>query len=166
MPTPGLAFREAVRSDLADIVALEGQAFPVPWKREFFSSEIGEPFRYNRVVRDSRGALAGYLFCSFAAGEIHIHKIAVSEPWRRHGLARQLMTELLAFGTKTEADTIFLEVRPTNEAAIALYKSLGFVEIGRRPRYYGDGEDALVLSVSVPFKHAPGPTISGRVDLA
>ena len=149
-PDFDLSLRDAVPSDVDDVTALENRAFPVPWKRAYFAAEVGEPFRYNRVVRDRRGALAGYLFCAFAAGEIHVHKIAVSESWRRKGVAGFLMDDLFAFATRTGADVIYLEVRPSNAPAREFYRILGFSEIGRRPRYYLDGEDALVLSVPIP----------------
>jgi ribosomal-protein-alanine N-acetyltransferase len=146
----GLAMREAVMADVDDVTALENRAFPVPWKRAYFASEVGEPFRFNKVIRDLRGGLAGYLFCAFAAGEIHVHKIAVSEAWRRKGVAHLLMEDLFTFAERTGSDVIYLEVRPSNAPAREFYRLLGFSEVGRRPRYYLDGEDALVLSVSVP----------------
>jgi ribosomal-protein-alanine N-acetyltransferase len=151
IPLPyGLVLREAVPADVDDVTALENRAFPVPWKRAYFVSEVGEPFRFNKVVRDLRGGLAGYLFCAFAAGEIHVHKIAVSEAWRRKGVAHLLMDDLLSFAERTGSDVIYLEVRPSNAPAREFYRTLGFGEVGRRPRYYLDGEDALVLSVAIP----------------
>jgi ribosomal-protein-alanine N-acetyltransferase len=149
----GLSLKEAVPSDVDDVTALENRAFPVPWKRAYFAAEVGEPFRFNRVVRDPGGSLAGYLFCAFAAGEIHVHKIAVSETWRRKGVARLLMDDLFSFAERTASDVIYLEVRPSNTPAREFYRTLGFSESGRRPRYYVDGEDALVLSVPVPPPH-------------
>ena len=156
MTTPlfDLSLGDAVPSDVDDVTALEDRAFPIPWKRAYFAAEVGEPFRYNRVVRVPRGALAGYLFCAFAAGEILVHKIAVSEAWRRQGVAKLMMDDLFSFATGTGADVIYLEVRPSNAPAREFYRTLGFSEIGRRPRYYLDGEDALVLSAPIP---APRP---------
>ena len=135
--------------DIQEVASLEGRAFPVPWKRSYFEAEVGQPFRFNRVARDRSGELAGYLFCAFAAGEIHVHKIAVTEAWRRRGVARLLMADLFSFAERTLADVVYLEVRPSNTPARIFYANLGFAEVGRRPRYYLDGEDALVLSVAV-----------------
>jgi ribosomal-protein-alanine N-acetyltransferase len=142
-----LPFRvlEAGSGDLAEVAALESRAFPIPWKREYFASEIGAPFRFNRVARDASGALAGYVFCSWAAGEIHVNKIATSEAWRRKGVARALMDEVLGLGARVGTEEIYLEVRPSNGAARGFYAELGFSEAGRRPGYYLDGEDAMVM---------------------
>ncbi|HEV8267613.1 MAG TPA: hypothetical protein VGR00_05245, partial [Thermoanaerobaculia bacterium] len=69
--------------DLDAIADLESRAFPIPWKREYFAAEVGAPHRFNRVARDEHGRLVGYVFCAFAAGEIHVNKIAVEVVWRR-----------------------------------------------------------------------------------
>lgn len=147
---------EAGSADLDEVAALEARAFPVPWKREYFASEIGAPFRFNRVARDASGVLAGYVFCSWAAGEIHVNKIATSEAWRRRGVARALMDEVLGLGARVGTEEIYLEVRPSNEPARRFYAELGFSIAGRRPGYYLDGEDAIVM-ILVLRKPAPGP---------
>jgi [ribosomal protein S18]-alanine N-acetyltransferase len=146
----GLYLQEARMSDVDEVTALEDRAFPVPWKRAYFASEVGEPFRFNKVIRGPGGELAGYLFCAFAAGEIHVHKIAVSEGWRRKGVAFLLMDDLFEFAVRTGGEEIYLEVRPSNGPAREFYRTMGFREVGRRPRYYLDGEDALVLAVPIP----------------
>ncbi len=132
-------------SDLDAIADLERRAFPVPWKREYFSAEVGAPHRFNRVVRDEKGSLVGYVFCAFAAGEIHVNKIAVEGAWRRRGVARLLMEEVLRLGERIAAEEIYLEVRLSNAAARSFYRVLGFHETGTRRAYYLDGEDALVM---------------------
>ena len=140
-----LLVRDVGSHDLDDVAALEARAFPVPWKREYFASEVGAPFRFNRVARDGSGALAGYLFCSWAAGEIHVNKIATSEAWRRRGVARRLMDEVLDLGVRVGTEEIYLEVRPSNTPARRFYEGLGFTVAGRRTAYYLDGEDAIVM---------------------
>ena len=89
--------------------------------------------------------LVGYVFCAFAGGEIHVNKIAVSERWRRHGIGAMLMDEVLDLGVRIRAQEIYLEVRTSNDAARLFYAKYGFREAGRRPAYYFDGEDALVM---------------------
>ncbi|HUM01425.1 MAG TPA: ribosomal protein S18-alanine N-acetyltransferase [Thermoanaerobaculia bacterium] len=140
-----LDVREARRSDLDAIAELERLSFPVPWKREYFEAEIGAPFRLNLVARDERGRLSGYVFCAFAGGEIHVNKIAVAPEARRRGLATRLMDDVFSYGREIAAEEIYLEVRVSNDPARLFYEGLGFVEAGRRPRYYLDGEDALVM---------------------
>src|SRR5207249_3528057 len=63
-------------ADLDDVAALERGSFPVPWKRDYFAAEVGAAHRFNRVIRGEDGELIGYVFCAFAAGEIHVNKIA------------------------------------------------------------------------------------------
>jgi len=140
-----LDIREARRSDLDAIAELERRSFPVPWKREYFEAEIGAPFRLNLVARDERGRLSGYVFCAFAGGEIHVNKIAVAPEARRRRLATRLMDDVFVYGREIEAEEIYLEVRVSNVPARSFYEGLGFAEAGRRPRYYLDGEDALVM---------------------
>ena len=142
-----LTVRDARPADLDAIAGLERISFPVPWRREFFASEVGVAHRFNRVVRAADGGLAGYVFCAFAGGEIHVNKIAVDPALRRRGVARILMKEVLDLAGRISAEEIYLEVRPTNLPARKFYESLDFREVGRRPQYYADGEDALVMSL-------------------
>lgn len=142
---PDVLVRNARAADLDAIAALEAEAFVVPWKREYFVSEIDAPHRFNRVARQRDGSLAGYLFCSYAAGEIHINKIAVSATHRRRGVATRLMDEVFALAARIRAAEAYLEVRSSNAPAILFYRGLGFVEGGSRKEYYLDGEDARVM---------------------
>jgi len=144
-------FRDTRTSDLDAVAELERISFPVPWKREYFEVEVGAPYRYNRVVRDERGRLLGYVFCAFAGGELHVNKIAVAPECRRSGLATRLMDEVFAHARAVRAEEIYLEVRVSNAPARLFYEELGFVETGRRARYYLDGEDALVMVRRLPF---------------
>ena len=142
-----LTIRDVRPVDLDAVAELERISFPVPWKKEFFASEVGLAHRFNRVVRTSDGTLAGYVFCAFAGGEIHVNKIAGGPSYRRRGIAGILMKEVLDFSDRILAEEIFLEVRPSNLPARNFYILLGFREVGRRPQYYADGEDALVMSL-------------------
>ncbi len=145
-----LTVRDVRPGDLDAVAELERVSFPIPWKREFFAAEVGAAHRFNRVVRAPDGSLAGYVFCAFAGGEIHVNKIAVDPLFRRRGIARLLMDEVFAFSERIAAEEIYLEVRPSNLPARNFYVSLGFRDVGRRPQYYADGEDALVMSLFLP----------------
>lgn len=149
-----LTVRDARPADLDAIAELERVSFPIPWKREFFASEVGVPHRFNRVVRARDGSLAGYVFCAFAGGEIHVNKIAVDPACRRQGIAHLLMREVLDLSERIAAEEIYLEVRPSNVPARTFYLSIGFHEVGRRPGYYADGEDALVMSLFLARRDA------------
>lgn len=150
-----LTVREARPVDLDAVAELERASFPIPWKREYFAAEIGIAHRFNRVARAPDGTLAGYVFCAFAGGEIHVNKIAVDPSWRRRGVARLLMQEVFDLGGRIAAEEIYLEVRPSNAPARNFYVGLGFRDMGRRVEYYADGEDALVMSLFLR-----GPTLS------
>lgn len=143
LPEP-FAVRDARFTDLDGVAGLERLSFPVPWKRDYFEVEIGAPWRFNRVAH-SGGALVGYVFCAFAGGEVHVNKIAVAPAFRRQGVASALMDEVFAFAARVNAEEMYLEVRVSNGPARVFYAGLGFVEAGRRARYYLDGEDALVM---------------------
>ena len=82
--------------------------------------------------------------------EIQLMKVATDPRYRRRGFARALIEEMIVDGRKQGARRVTLEVRPSNHAARRLYHTLGFVEVGRRPRYYRDGEDALLLDLDLP----------------
>jgi [ribosomal protein S18]-alanine N-acetyltransferase len=81
------------------------------------------------------------------AGEMHLLNLAIHPAHRRRGIARALLTAALTQGRSQNVFVVWLEVRPSNAAALALYHSFGFKEVGRRPRYYHDnGEDALIYA--------------------
>lgn len=137
--------RDADSGDLDAVAALERDSFPVPWKREYFEVEIGAPHRYNRVAIGPKGDLAGYVFCAFAGGELHVNKIAVAGRHRRQGVATLLMDEVVGLARRASVEEIYLEVRLSNRPARTFYAGLGFREAGRRNGYYLDGEDALIM---------------------
>ena len=97
------------------------------------------------------GSILGYICFWVIADEIQILNLAVHPASRRQGLGRRLLTFLLALAREKKVLKVFLEVRPSNQEALDLYRSLGFETLYRRPHYYeADGEDALVLAWSFP----------------
>ena len=143
-------------SDLDQVLDIERASFPTPWTRAAFCYEIEQ----NKVARctamRTRGGVVGYL-CFWEIGhEIHITNLAVHPQWRRRGVARRLLAAALAGGVARGVTLAFLEVRPSNTRALALYESLGFQVIGRRNGYYFDtGEDALVMEARLGGDAAP-----------
>ena len=142
---------DARLSDLDQIFALERASFPLPWRREFFESELHAAGRHNRVIRQGRTVIA-YCFSMYYLDEMHVNKIAVADSWRRRGLARLLMDDALQFARASRIRSITLEVRESNEAAQAFYRSLHFDSLYRRPRYYPDGEAAVVMALEMGVK--------------
>jgi ribosomal-protein-alanine N-acetyltransferase len=138
--------------DLDEIARIESESFPVPWKREFFASELSEPHRYLRVLARSDGLeprIGGYLFAVSLYEEFHINKIATDARLRQQGYGRWLLEDALGRARSMGSSAITLEVRVSNAAARSFYRSYGFTEAYRRRSYYQDGEDALVLVLSL-----------------
>lgn len=98
---------------------------------------------------DSDGTTIGYAGGLIVDGDVQILKIAVEPAFRRSGIARQLLSRVIEDARNLGASTASLEVRVSNESAIAFYEALGFGSVGLRPRYYSDGEDANVMSASL-----------------
>jgi ribosomal-protein-alanine N-acetyltransferase len=146
-PSP-YSIAPAQLEDLDGIVGIERESFLVPWKREFFATEIVEPFRYTRVLSRGDGGqprIGGYLFAVSLYEEFHVNKIATDARLRNRGLGRELIEDALARARGSGASQVTLEVRISNVPARQFYRSYGFREAYRRKAYYQDGEDALAL---------------------
>jgi ribosomal-protein-alanine N-acetyltransferase len=131
-------------ADLDAIHRLEVDSFPAPWRREFFESELRGEARLALVVKRGRDVI-GYVFAMWFFDEMHVNKIAVEEGERRKGVARALMDRCLEFAHENEIKTISLEVRQSNRGAQEFYERLEFAPLYVRPRYYPDGEAAVVM---------------------
>ena len=134
--------------DLDEIARIERESFLVPWKREFFATELVEPFRYTRVLSRVDGGqprIGGYLFAVSLYEEFHVNKIATDARLRNRGLGRELIEDALGRARSSGASQVTLEVRISNVPARHFYRSYGFRESYRRRAYYQDGEDALAL---------------------
>jgi len=142
---------EPMRGDDVDrVVAIERDSFSMPWSRGAFLYEIEQNRAARSWVCRADGRVVGYLCLWEVADEIHITNLAVDRAYRRQGIARYLLTEILGDAQRRGLRTVFLEVRPTNTGALSLYESLGFQVIGRRKGYYYDtGEDALVMEADL-----------------
>lgn len=140
--------------DLESVLAIEQRAYPFPWSRGIFRDCLAAG--YPAWVVQEHGAIIGYGVISLAADEAHILNICIAPERQGRGHGRALLRTLVKLAGDRGAARIFLEVRPSNPSAIALYHSEGFNEIGRRPRYYPavDGrEDALVMAVELLGEH-------------
>jgi len=140
-----LAIAPAAGRDLDAIHRIERDSFPVPWRRFFFENELAAERRFNLVAKRD-GVIVGYLFAMWIFDEMHVNKIAVAESERRQGVADALMAECFAFARMNDIRTISLEVRQSNLGAQAFYRHLEFESSYIRPRYYPDGEAAVVMT--------------------
>jgi len=131
--------------DLADVAAIEQQAFKNPWGVLAFINELACDYAYNFVLKSDFRQIIGYFCFRLIDGELHVLKVAVREPHRCKGIASVFFNQCLN-QMPEPIDSAFLEVRPANLAAIRLYKKAGFSIIGKRPGYYTDtGEDAMIM---------------------
>jgi ribosomal-protein-alanine N-acetyltransferase len=139
--------------DLDEVLAIEGVSFVTPWSRGAFLHELKQnALACGWIARDSEPEprVLGYLCLWEVAPEIHITNLAVHPDWRRRGIARSLLTAILADARRRGLTVAFLEVRPTNTEARSLYEGLGFQVVGRRKGYYFDtGEDALLMEADL-----------------
>ena len=132
-------------SHVSAVAALERICFSMPWSEASVASELTNPLALWIVALDG-DTLCGYVGSESVMGEADMMNIAVSPDYRRQGIARELVLELIRQLKKADVHCLTLEVRASNEPAIALYDSLGFTQVGRRPRYYlKPTEDALIL---------------------
>ena len=139
--------RQMTHDDVPLVCDIERRSYEFPWSHGVFRDCLLAG--YQCMVLDLDGEVAGYAILSIAAGEAHILNICVEPELRAHGLGAKLLDELLLRARAASVREIFLEVRPSNETALALYKKRGFVQIAHRPAYYqaNEGrEDAAVLS--------------------
>lgn len=135
--------RPMTAADVPSVAALEKLCFSDPWSVSSIASELDNPLSL-WLVWEEDGAAAAYLGVQRVPPQADVMNVAVSPALRRRGIARALFAELER--RLSEIDELFLEVRASNSGAIALYRTLGFEQVGRRPNYYLDPrEDALIL---------------------
>jgi len=147
-----MTLRRATEADLDAIMALERASFPTDaWSDAMMREELRSPHGWY-VVAEEAGNLVGYggLRAARGATDADIQTIAIADGARGRGRGRMLLGELLAEASRRGARTVFLEVRADNPVAQGLYTSEGFLELGRRPRYYQpDGVDAVVMKLDL-----------------
>ena len=126
-------------ADARAISALHREDFVRPWSGDEFASLLDQPTVFGFMARETghrREAPAGFVLARLAAGEGEILTLAVSRAHRRQGIGWRLMTAVLGELHGHRAEALFLEVDERNVPAIALYRRLGFRQVGRRPAYY------------------------------
>ena len=153
-----LQIRRVTYADLPQVIAVERRSFPTPWSLAMFVLELSKPSGIClAVLEDDR--ICGYVVCSRYDTVWHIMNIAVDEPRRRLGIASVLLERLFERADRPGAQYT-LEVRLSNEPAIALYERFGFQSSGLRRGYYHDNkEDALIMWRTVPERQAAGAMI-------
>jgi ribosomal-protein-alanine N-acetyltransferase len=143
-----VALRPMAADDVDEVYALECSVFPHPWSRGNFMDSLASGYDA-WVVRDGGGTLAGYFLLMYALDEAHLLDVAVAAQHHGAGLGRFLLDRIAARARRQGMASILLEVRPSNERALHVYRRYGYAEIGRRKGYYpaheGRREDAIVM---------------------
>ena len=138
--------RRMVHDDLPDIADIERRSYDFPWSHGVFRDCLLAGYNCLVLVHDDRPV--GYGILSVAAGEAHVLNLCVDPAHRARGYGEQLLDAMLRISRGAGVREIFLEVRPSNETAIRLYRKKGFHQIASRPSYYQathGREDAAVL---------------------
>ena len=132
--------------DVDAVVAIEAEAFSNPWQRETFLELIGRPNLELLVMEHGSEGIVGYavLWCVLDQGELA--NLAITPPMRGMGLGRRLLSRVVEVARGHGVETMYLEVRESNEAALELYRRFGFSQVGLRKGYYDHPkEDARIL---------------------
>ena len=150
--------RSMMPGDLPAVAAVERASYAFPWSEGIFRDclRVG----YLCRVAEVDGTIAGYGIVAMGAGEAHLLNLCVRADVRGRGLGRRMLRMLVERARQSGVEAVFLEVRPSNPGAIALYESEGFVRIGLRKGYYqaaGGREDALVLRRDLTAGRQPRP---------
>jgi ribosomal-protein-alanine N-acetyltransferase len=144
-----MRMRTMLHSDLSRVMDIERKNYQFPWQEDIFTDcfKVG----YDCWVCEEQGKLLGYCLASVAVGEAHILNISVDPGEQKQGVGRKMLEHIIE-SVRGKVETVFLEVRPSNVAAIGLYESIGFNEIGIRKDYYpaeNGREDAIMLALQL-----------------
>ena len=132
---------------LDEVAELERICFSTPWSRNMLAEELDNYLSAFLVALDDNDKVVGYAGLQAVLDEGYINNVAVRSQFRKNGVASALLDVFIRFAQAQELAFLTLEVRASNEAAIALYKKHGFEEVGRRKNYYEDPkEDALLMT--------------------
>jgi len=147
IPEASVSIRQMRHEDLAHVSDIERRSYDFPWSHGVFRDCLLAG--YQCIVLDRDGDVAGYGILSVAAGEAHILNLCIEPAYRSHGYGERMLDEILFRARAASVQEVFLEVRPSNRHAIALYKKKGFHKVANRPAYYQarkGREDAAVLA--------------------
>ena len=140
--------RKMTLDDIQSVVELDQISFSLPWPERSFRFELTDNPASRCWVAEAGGRVVGMVVAWLFVDEAHIATIATHPSYRRQGIARQLLIFTLQAAMREGAQSSFLEVRASNLAAQEMYRKFGYVEVGRRKRYYRDNdEDAILMNL-------------------
>jgi len=144
-----MRLRRMRTSDLPEVLTIERASYQFPWEEDIFKDCFKAD--YSCWVCIENETVLGYSILAMAVGEAHVLNICVSPTEQGQGIGRKMLENLIEVA-RGRAETMFLEVRPSNTVALALYQNMGFNEIGIRKGYYpaeNGREDAIMLAMQI-----------------
>jgi ribosomal-protein-alanine N-acetyltransferase len=143
-----LRFAPMQVNDIPEVLTIENNVYPHPWTRGNFLDSLYSGYD-TWTLRDESGALVGYFLLLLAVDEAHLLNISVRGDLHGRGVGRMQLDKVVEIARQKGMSSVLLEVRPSNQRALAIYQRYGFVEIGKRKGYYpaagGTREDAIVM---------------------
>jgi ribosomal-protein-alanine N-acetyltransferase len=149
-----VSFRAMSSADLDEVMLIERASFPFPWSTRFFLQELQAQYARS-IVAEIGDRIVGYvIFWLLPDDVVDIHNVAVHGNFRRRGIGRCLLEQVIAEARRRKSIRVTLEVRRSNAGAQRLYESAGFIKTGIRQGYYSDdGEDALTMTLDLTTKN-------------
>ena len=147
---PQYQFRPMTEADLDAIMEIEPHIYSHPWSRGNFSDSLVSG--YSAWVLLDGAKIIGYALMMMVLDEAHLLNLSVAKTYQKQGLGRLLLEHMIAIARKHDAANMFLEVRPSNISAIALYENIGFNEMAVRRGYYpaqNGREDAVLMGLAL-----------------
>lgn len=139
-----IVIRPMEEDDIPSLVDIEKECFSMPWSEKSFKDSYELAYAHFLVAQAGEN-VAGYVGLYQVGGEADITNVAVSSIYRRKGIGKSLLREIISYSQKQNISVITLEVRATNDGAIALYEQMGFKKIGIRKNFYEKPvEDAII----------------------
>ena len=151
---PGLRIRRVAPEDLPRLLEIERAGFRHPWSEAQLAAELGNAWSVQLLAVEpdagGRERAVGYDIVWVVHDELHVLNVATDPVHRRRGVARVLLDHVAELGRARACRLATLEVRRSNDPARALYRKLGYREVGMRPRYYAEeGEDAILMTLEL-----------------
>jgi len=147
---PDTVFRPMQFEDLDSIMEIEPKIYSHPWSRGNFSDSLHAG--YSCWIYESEGEVVGYAVMMSVLDEAHLLNISIAQDYQGRGMGRALLEHVIDIARRHGAQMMFLEVRPSNKNAIALYESIGFNEFSVRKGYYpahNGREDAILMGLAL-----------------
>lgn len=143
----GWSLRPGTPDDLEQLASIESQVHIAPWSRTHFQEELEKPYSHLWVYTDNEtdAEIAGYVCFWTLFEELSLLNVVVAQSYRRFGFAKEMLQKMIQLGIQKNLKRIVLDVRKSNESAIALYQSQGFAIRHVQKNFYSNGEDAYQM---------------------